>query len=314
MKNLLFLFFTITICLFYSCKTVDFEEELEQVENGVSIDVYSDKEPEIKEIIKFVDSPEIITTEVSTELIEESRVVLEGVEAVNKNYEDKIVIPEYKEGRLKGWLYREGSLYQVYCQTYRSTLIELEPGETILEVPFISEPDVWRIAHGVGNKNGLPTEYLIVKPDLSELVSTLIILTNKRVYQMELISSHTQYMPNVKWIYENDILLNTLQDRTVAQPTTEVTRGEFISFDYKMSHSVFKKPVWMPERVYDDGIKTYIVLNENALLIEYPGCFNDKNDIINYRTNKNIIIIDQLIEKITLKLGNEKVTIEKKKS
>ena len=50
-----------------------------------------------------------------------------------------------------------------------------------------------------------------------------------------------------------------------------------------------------------------------SLLTEYPVAFNERNEIINYRTKENTIIIDQLIEKVTLRLGKQKVIITKKK-
>ena len=102
---------------------------------------------------------------------------------------------------------------------------------------------------------------------------------------------------------------------TVKTATTEFTGvdPELLSFNYKMSHPVLNKPNWLPTQVYDDGIKTYIILDNMSLLTEYPVAFNERNEIINYRTKENTIIIDQLIEKITLRLGKQKVIITKKK-
>jgi type IV secretion system protein VirB9 len=88
---------------------------------------------------------------------------------------------------------------------------------------------------------------------------------------------------------------------------------EYLSFDYKMSYSLFKKPVWIPKRVYDDGRKTYIELDEKMLHMESPVIFNKRNERINYRVKKNLVIIDGLIEKITIRWGKEKITITKKK-
>jgi type IV secretion system protein VirB9 len=80
-----------------------------------------------------------------------------------------------------------------------------------------------------------------------------------------------------------------------------------------MSYSLFKKPVWLPKRVYDDGRKTYIELDEKMLHTESPVIFNKRNERINYRVKKNLAIIDELIEQITIRRGKEKITITKKK-
>ena len=67
-----------------------------------------------------------------------------------------------------------------------------------------------------------------------------------------------------------------------------------------------------PKRVYDDGRRTYIELNELVLHSESPVLFNKRNERINYRVQKNLIIIDELIEKVTLRRAKEKVVIMKK--
>src|SRR5690606_37430301 len=88
---------------------------------------------------------------------------------------------------------------------------------------------------------------------------------------------------------------------------------KYLSFDYKLVFNIFRKPKWLPERVYDDGKKTYIVFDEQTLQMELPGIFENKADVVNYRVNGNLVIIDKLIEKITVKYKKEKITIEKKK-
>jgi type IV secretion system protein VirB9 len=89
----------------------------------------------------------------------------------------------------------------------------------------------------------------------------------------------------------------------------------FLSFDYTMSYSIFrKKPEWLPTRIYDDGARTYIQLDETVLHTESPVLFNNRNEKVNYRVSANLIIIDQLIQKVTIKLGKDSVTIEKKRT
>jgi type IV secretion system protein VirB9 len=50
-----------------------------------------------------------------------------------------------------------------------------------------------------------------------------------------------------------------------------------------------------------------------SLHTESPVIFNHRNERINYRVKKNLVIIDELIEKITVRRGKEKITITKKK-
>ena len=76
----------------------------------------------------------------------------------------------------------------------------------------------------------------------------------------------------------------------------------------------FKKPEFLPQRVYDDGNKTYIVVDDIVLHKQLPLVFNERNEIVNYSVQKNVFIIPRLINKITLRLGKQKVTIIKKKT
>ncbi len=346
MKKIIYLIITcILITIITACKTIDVEEthkneseeEVETVETQSEVsseynfvdsmeieDNYepSDTEVMVEEVSKvndvasaiiYLEPPEIIYGDVPQETQK-----LKGSDALIQNMKDITILPEYVEGRLKGWTYKEGQIYQVHTQTYHSTLIQFEPGEEMLEVPYISEPDVWRLSRGIGIKDGQDTQYLIIKPDYSGLISTLIVITNRRVYQMELKSYKDHYMPTVKWIYPQTVSdsqswINWQQKKdNKAVLELKGTNIEFCSFDYKITHPL-KKPVWCPELVYDDGKFTYIVLDRTALHTSMPTAFIGSRKLVNTQVNKNVIIINQLIKKVTLRLGKEKVTVTKKK-
>lgn len=306
MKKIFILLLSI---FFVGCKTVDLEE-LNSIQTEDVVVEEQVAEVDFSKAVIFLDSPEV------REVEDKESTTITGQEALIANLKDITVLPEYFDGRLKGWIYKEGSVYQVITQTYHSTLILFEPGEVILETPYVSEPDVWRFSRGIGLKNGVPQHHLLVKPDYSNLNSTLVVVTDRRVYQMELVSTKTTYMPTVQWLYPQTIAdgetWKQYQEEKLFTEQGNVRRDQ-VSFDYKMRHSVFKIPTWLPTQVYDDGQRTYIILNGKSLLTEYPAVFNEKNEIINYRVKDNIIIIDNLIEKVTLNLDGKKVTIEKKK-
>ena len=48
------------------------------------------------------------------------------------------------------------------------------------------------------------------------------------------------------------------------------------------------------------------------LNMEMPAVFKNKNEIVNTITDKNVIQLNELITKVTLKLGKDKVIIKKK--
>jgi type IV secretion system protein VirB9 len=95
----------------------------------------------------------------------------------------------------------------------------------------------------------------------------MIIITDRRVYHLLLKSFKDTFMAMVQWEYPPSMPF-TVKTEAMNKRVQELSddsltvNPEFLSFDYKMSYSLFKKPVWIPGpkgpwRVYDDGRKTY---------------------------------------------------------
>jgi hypothetical protein len=87
----------------------------------------------------------------------------------------------------------------------------------------------------------------------------------------------------------------------------------FISLDYRITHNLFAKPYWLPTLVLDDGSKTYIVFPETVLQREMPTIFENRRNIINYRVIGNLIVIDKLIENISIRIGKSDIAITKRR-
>lgn len=169
----------------------------------------------------------------------------------------------------------------------------------------------------MSRKNGQDVQHFYLKPDISGLTTSMIIITDRRVYHFLLRSFKDCYMTMVEFEYPNSMPYNIKTDAMAERinARSNAFAGvdlRFLSFDYKMSYSIFRKPLWLPHRVYDDGRRTYIQMDDKVLHTQTPVLFNQRNERINYRVEKNLIIIDELVEKVTLRRGKEKVTIRKK--
>jgi type IV secretion system protein VirB9 len=324
------LLIAISIALLSGCQTVHFDEISAEKEKAVEgIDSYDEeiqadrkkleqyaieeelKEVDVEQTIIYIDRP-VYSPE------EEREEMVTGTEAVKQSTSAASQIPmKYVNGKMY-YPWDESFVYEVHCQPYRVTDIQLEPGEQVLEMPFLSEEKVWEIGAGVSKKNGLDVQHFFAKPTYSGLVTSMIIITDRRVYHILLKSFKDNFMVMVQWEYPqampftvkstamNNRMNELRQDTVLVDPA-------FLSFDYKMTYSIFRKPIWLPKRVYDDGRKTYIELDEKMLHMESPVLFNHRNERINYRVQKNLIIIDELIDTVTLRRGKEKVTVKKKK-
>lgn len=315
-----------------SCQSVDFEKL--GTASEVEEKVYSDQEKElsanydevqeylIQEQLKEIDIPKtVVYVEKPVyypvgESAKSDRPEKTGKDAAKASTEESLQIPSQWTGGTMYYDFDSDFTYEIYCQPYRVTDLILEPGEQVIEMPFLSEEKVWEIGAGVSRNGNIDTQHFFLKPAYSGLITSFIIITDKRVYHLLLKSYKDCYMTQVKWKYPNTMPFNIKTDamneiNKMSKETTGVDPA-YLSFDYKMSYSVFKKPYWLPTRVYDDGKKTYIVMNETVLHMTSPVLFNHKDERINYSVNKNLIIINELIEKVTMRVGKEKVTIKKK--
>ena len=319
--------------LMISCKTVDLEKvgtdseteknaeslEEEKKANETEIEDYliseRVKEVDVEKTIVYVDRPVYYPANEPLDKPE-----LKGKAAAKKSTDEALQTPERWTGGTMYYDFDEDLTYEIYCQPYRVTDMALEPGEQLVEMPFLSEEKVWEIGAGVYPKNGQDEQHFFLKPAYSGLVTSFIIITDRRIYHLLLKSFKDCYMTQVRWNYPNtmpfkiktDAMQKSLNGMNRLSSETSSVDPRYLSFDYTMSYSIFKKPYWLPTRVYDDGSKTYIVMNETVLHMTSPVLFNHKNERINYSVDKTLIIIPELIEKVTMRVGKEKVTVKKK--
>lgn len=328
MKKLMLLF--VAAMLFIGCQTVDLDPFTVMENEGLP---ESAKSPSEEEKLNEAEIEEILVSEELKEVdIQKSVVYVErpvyypiekaekqptGKEAANLSLDKAIQEPKKFSGGTMFYDFDENFVYEIYCQPYRITDLALEPGEMVLENPFLSESQVWEMGAGVSRRNGQDVQHFYLKPDISGLTTSMIVITDRRVYHFLLRSFKDCYMAMVEFEYPNTMPYNIKTDALAERLNARSNAfsgidPRLLSFDYKMSYSIFRKPLWLPRRVYDDGRRTYIQMDEKVLHTQSPVLFNHRNERINYRVEKNLIVIDELIEKVTLRRGKEKVTVKKK--
>lgn len=318
------------LLIFTGCQSVDFnkttpfeediadksvknieDEQKKNAEEILELQIQEElKEIDIEKSVVYVEKPVYYPVEEY-----EKRPI--GKDAAKQSLNNAVQVPRKFSGGTMFYDFDETFVYEIYCQPYRITDLSLEPGEMVLENPFISESQVWEMGAGVSRKNGQDVQHFYLKPDISGLTTSMIIITDRRVYHLLLKSFKDCYMAMVEFEYPNTMPYTVKTDAMVERMNSKTNAlsgidPKYLSFDYKMSYSIFKKPLWLPKRVYDDGRRTYIQLDETVLHTQSPVLFNHRNERLNYRVDKNLIIIDELIEKVTLRRGKEKVTIKKK--
>lgn len=338
-KCLFFGITILTITMLAGCKTVDLEKvslpETETEEVYKSLE--DEKEQNEKEMHDFLVQEELKVQDIEPTVVYVEKPVYvpysddekdiikkkQGIDAARESLEKSTVKPEHYKNGTFYYSYNENFVYEVYAQPYHLTDIVLEDGETVLGNPLLSEDEsVWELTANVArNPNtGEKIQHFFIKPAYSGLDSSFIVITDRRVYHFRLKSYKDTHMAMVKFrypvsknVWATSAAENGVKGISVENEFVTVTNPEYLSFDYKMKYG-FKKPEFLPKRVYDDGNRTYIVVDDVVLHKQLPLVFNERNEIVNYTVQKNVFIVPRLINKITLRLGSQKVIIEKKKT
>lgn len=298
------------------------EEELEQMNEAEMKGIFIQEEAKVQDVentVVFVDRPVYIPADKSDPNLEKGNKI--GYDAVTESQKRSTISPElYNKGTFF-YQYNENLVYEVYAQPYHLTDIILERGEVVTGTPLLSEDEaVWELTAGVSKDplSGEDIQHLFIKPAYSKLDSSLVIITDRRVYHFRIKSFANAYMSMVKFTYpqvKNQWAKKKVDSAVeVENDFVRISNPEFLSFDYKMKYSMWRKPEFLPKRVYDDGASTYIQVDDIVLQKKLPVIFNEKNEIVNYSVKKNVFVIPRLINKVTLRLGKEKVEVTKKKT
>lgn len=321
-----------------SCRTINVEDvvsgqlqeeneqlknELEQTKKIMEVNSKEDEyvydvEPVIVPRTTFVvvDRNDVIGQEVDSE------VQLVGKDAVKQSLKDSVVDLKEYVGGTSIFDYDENVQFPIFTKKLAMTTIILNNDEAMVDTqPFMSDTDSWVVTGDVWQSDEGERQLIMLKPKESGLETNMLIVTNKRLYHFILYSTSSDYQPMVKFRYVTEpkfITSKTKKKNPMSvQAHYQTLDPSLVSFNYKISVPVFQKKVdWVPDMVYDDGSHTYIMLPEIVLQKEFPTVWEGNKEIVNYEihpTVHNLIIVNKLIEEVTLKVGKQKVTIKKKK-
>src|ERR1700716_783696 len=124
-----------------------------------------------------------------------------------------------------------GALYQVYAAPGQVTDVALQEGEQLVGSGPVAAGDTVRWIIGDTESGTGPTKriHILVKPTRPDLVSNLVINTDRRTYLLELRSAEKTYMASVSWQYPEDQLIALRQQNASADAATPIVDGVDIS-------------------------------------------------------------------------------------
>jgi type IV secretion system protein VirB9 len=210
-------------------------------------------------------------------------------------------------GALHEFAYERGALYAVQASPQRITDIALEPGETLLSVSA-GDTTRWIVGDAQSGIAGNIQSHILVKPNAANLATNLVIMTDRRVYHVDLKSTSGAAMASVAWRYPVEMTLATNAPppppppTAAAPPPAPVFTPETLNLRYRIDGD---KPDWRPLSAFDDGKQVYIEMPDN--LIEAPPLHvigDEGLEAVNYRIRGKYYIVDRLFKKAELRLGS----------
>jgi P-type conjugative transfer protein TrbG len=207
--------------------------------------------------------------------------------------------------------YATGALYQVYTAPGQVTDIALQEGEQLVGSGPVAAGDTVRWIIGDTESGSGPTKrvHIAVKPTRPDLVTNLVINTDRRTYHLELRSTEKTYMASVSWQYPQDQLIALRRRNAVAEAAAPVDTGLDVgrlNFRYTIEGDT---PAWRPLRAFDDGAKVFIEFPRGIRQGEMPPLFvlgpEGGAELVNYRARQNYYVVDRLFAAAELRLGGD---------
>lgn len=135
------------------------------------------------------------------------------------------------------------------------TDIALEAGEQLVGSGPVAAGDTVRWVIGDTESGTGPTKrvHILVKPTRPDLVTNLVINTDRRTYHLELRSAEKTYMASVFWAYAQDQLIALRRRNTAAEAASPVAAGvdiDPLNFCYGIEGD---SPAWRPLRAFANG-------------------------------------------------------------
>ncbi|QXQ06942.1 P-type conjugative transfer protein TrbG [Sphingosinicellaceae bacterium] len=210
---------------------------------------------------------------------------------------------------IQQYAFADGDLFQVYASPGKVTDITLQEGETLVGSGPVAAGDTTRWIIG-DTESGVGTTrrvHILVKPTRPDLVTNMVINTDRRTYHLELRANPSAWMASVSWRYPADELIALRRSAERARAAAPVAAG--IDLDtLNFAYTIKGEAPWKPLRAFDDGTHVYIEFAPSVAQGEMPPLFvvgadGRTAELVNYRVQGHRLIVDRLFAVAELRLG-----------
>ena len=210
--------------------------------------------------------------------------------------------------RLKSVHYEADKVVQVQGRLGYQSMIEFGQGESIENVA-VGDSAAWQVTP---NKRA---NLLFLKPLMAKAKTNMTVITDQRTYLFDLsvASSGNAPMYNMRFTYgakpaapaQQRIAYPSLLASAPAAAAPAVAHPK-LNYDWKRKGD---KEI-LPARYYDDGRALYLQWNAGA---EMPALYErdekGRESLINYRSQGQFIVVDQVPETLVMRLGKKEAVL-----
>lgn len=215
--------------------------------------------------------------------------------------------------------FEPGRLYAIHTSPRFLTTIALRPGEKLIS-KAAGDTVRWVLGETEAGAGEALQVIVFVKPMRAGLRTNIVLTTDQRTYLIDAVSSQAAaYTSVLGWTYPQEEARIRAADQARreasarAQQALAVQDGvpvERLDFRYALETPKGRAPPWRPVRVFDDGAKTYIEFPPDLAVREAPPLFllgpDDKAQLVNYRLVGRYVVVDRLIDRAELRLGDKR--------
>jgi type IV secretion system protein VirB9 len=205
----------------------------------------------------------------------------------------------------------------LYCKPLRVCDIQLEPGETVLNIA-LGDSERWISSKMESGPAEARESHVIVKPTEFDISTNLVITTDRRVYHLGLISTMEEkggYFRSVRFYYPQDTVQRWADAAELASEQARrererdvarlpVVSPESLNFAYDIDGD---RVPWRPVQAFDDGTRVFIQMPEAMRVTEAPALFvladGEEQALVNYRVRGRFYVVDKLFSEAVLVLG-----------
>jgi len=207
------------------------------------------------------------------------------------------------DSRIKTFIYSENEVFRLVVHYGYQTSIEFADGEEIQTIS-VGNNYAWQLTP-IGRR-------LFIKPLEENILTNMTIITNKRVYQLEVQSKLLSYTIDEELVYVVRFFYPS-EDFDLNRPNIITTNKQEpipavkpFNFNYTLSGSETLAPV----KVFDDGINTFFKFDDTVqTLPTFAQRDGDKITTLEPRIKGEYIIINKVLPTLQISLGKDVVIV-----